>query len=371
MLSKINKKVKIFMTINKKIKVGVIFGGRSGEHEVSIVSASSVMKALKKKGYGVVPIGITKNGLWLTKNPIDALKYGDVVEKGTRLLPEELIKKCDVFFPVLHGSFGEDGTVQGLLEMANVPYVGSGVLGSALSMDKVVQKQVCQQAGIPIVKYEWFYDEDFVKDKNKVIKRIEKNLSYPVFVKPANLGSSVGISKCKDKNSLIKGIKEAMRFDHKVIVEEGAKNFYEIEVAVLGNKKPEASVLGEIIPSNDFYDYNAKYVDGKSEEIIGSSLDKKTIKKVQEIAIESFKVLNVLGFARIDFFVLRSSKKVYLNEVNTIPGFTSISMFPKLWEASGVSYEKLVDKLIKLALENYKEKNELSTSYDPKEDWYK
>lgn len=353
-----------------KIKVGIIFGGRSGEHEVSLVSAASVIKALDKKKYQVLQIGITKTGRFITQNPLAALKSGKVTKKGSRLLPESVLNKCEVIFPVLHGSYGEDGTVQGLFEMANVAYVGGGVLASSVSMDKVVQKQLCQEAGLPNVNYVWFLTKDWQKNKKDILGKIKNKLKYPIFTKPANLGSSVGIGKCHNLKELIKGIKKAAKYDRKVIVEQGIENIYEIEVSVLGNDQPKASVPGEIIPSNEFYDYDAKYVDGKSQAVIPAKLPPKVIKEIQAVAVAAFKAVNLSGMARIDFLVKKGSYKVYLNEINTIPGFTSISMYPKLWEATGLPYPKLLDRLIELALERHQEKNRLATSYKPKQDWY-
>ncbi|MCH8326364.1 MAG: D-alanine--D-alanine ligase [Bacteroidetes bacterium] len=359
------------MSKKKKLKIGVIFGGRSGEHEVSIVSAQSVIKTLDKKKYEVIPIGITKDGLGVAKNPVQALKSGKKI-KGTRLMPEDLLKRLDVIFPVLHGPYGEDGTIQGMLELANLPYVGAGVLGSALAMDKVIQKQLCNAAGLQSVPFDWFLAKDWKKNQNAILNRLGKTLKYPMFVKPANMGSSVGISKAENKKELIKGINDAIQYDRKILIEQGIENIYEIEIAVLGNDDPEASVLGEIIPSGEFYDYDAKYVDGKTKEIANTkALPKNVVKKIQHMAIEAFKAVNLSGMARIDFIVTKKGHKIYLNEINTIPGFTSISMFPKLWQASGLSYSQLIDKLIELAIERHKEKNQLSTEFKPKEDWYK
>lgn len=385
-MSRMNKK--------RKLKVGVIFGGRSGEHEVSIVSAQSVMKALDKKKYEVIPIGITKQGKWIAgPQAVNVLKQGSkklpfksvmtadpteqnisqVKEKG--LSPakgQQATKQIDVIFPVLHGTYGEDGTIQGLFELANLPYVGAGVLGSAMAMDKVVQKQLCNSVGLESVPYEWFVSKDWKKDKNKILNRIGKILKYPMFIKPANMGSSVGISKAHNKKELIAGINDAIQYDKKILIEQGIENIHEIEIAVLGNDNPKASVPGEIIPSNEFYDYDAKYVDGKTQEIANTKVIPKTVvKKIQQMAIEAFKIVNISGMARIDFIVTKKGHKIFLNEVNTIPGFTSISMFPKLWQVSGLSYEKLIDKLIDLAIERHKEKNQLSTEFKPKKDWYK
>lgn len=359
------------MSKSKKIKVGVIFGGRSGEHEVSIVSGQSVMKALNKKKYQVIPIGITKDGLWITKEPVKALKLGQIKEKGTRLFPEDVLKRCDVAFPVLHGSYGEDGTVQGLFEMANIAYVGANVLGSAVAMDKVVQKQLTDHAGLPSTKYDWFLAKDWKRNQKRILQRLNRGLKYPMFTKPANLGSSVGIGKCHNQKELIKGINEAAKYDSKIIIEQGIEGIFEIEVSVLGNDNPKASIPGEIIANNEFYDYDAKYVDGKSQAVIPAKLPQKVIKEIRKIAVAAFKVLNLSGMARVDFLIKKGSHKIYLNEANTIPGFTSISMYSQLWAASGLSYPKLLDKLIELAIERHQEKNSLATSYQPKEDWHK
>ena len=380
--------------ISKKIRVGVIFGGRSGEHEVSIVSAISVMKSLNKKKYQVVPIGITKEGRWISGNqavhflkegikqlPFKSIFTPDPTEKSllniqsNNLKPNSNLKltmtEIDVVFPLVHGTYGEDGKLQGLLEMANIAYVGSEVLGSALAMDKVVQKQLTDVAGLPSVKYDWFLKKEWKKNQIKIINRLENNLGYSMFTKPANLGSSVGVGKCHNRKELVAGINIALKYDRKIIVEEGIEDVKEIEVSVLGNDLPRASVPGEIISSNEFYDYDAKYVDGKSQAIIPARLPKKTIKDIMEIAEKAFGVLNLSGMARVDFLVRKKNYQVYLNEVNTIPGFTSISMYPKLWEASGLSYQKLLDKLVELALKRHQEKNSLATSYQPKQTWYK
>lgn len=372
--------------MKRKLRIGVIFGGRSGEHEVSLVSASSVIKALDKNKYQILPIGITKEGRWLTSgNPLKTLKAKrskelksdaviapDATKKS--LVPlktsgkKSTLTKLDVVFPILHGPYGEDGTVQGLLELANLPYVGADVLGSAVAMDKVIQKQVCQQVGIPTVKYIYFKKPFFKKNKSKILNNIKK-LGYPVFVKPANLGSSLGITKVKYAQEIELAIKYATQFDNKIIVEKAVINPKEIEVAVLGNDHPKASVPGEIISSNEFYDYNAKYVDGQSQTVIPAKLPKSVIAKIQKIAIEAFKAVNCSGMARVDFLVT-SRNKIYLTEINTIPGFTSISMYPKLWKASGLPYHKLLDKLINLAMEKYSGKLSLLTSYRPKSKWY-
>ncbi|MDX9892977.1 MAG: D-alanine--D-alanine ligase family protein [Patescibacteria group bacterium] len=378
--------------ISRKIKVGVIFGGRSGEHEVSIVSAQSVMKELAKKGYDIMPIGITKEGKWVAgaeavrflkdgikRLPFKSVLLPDPTQKGLVKIGERGIVnvksnqpgRLDVIFPLIHGSYGEDGKLQGLLEMADLPYVGAGVLGSALGMDKVVQKQLTDRAGIRSVEYDWVMNKDWQKNREQTLKRLMKKLRYPIFTKPANSGSSVGINKCHNQRELINGINEALKYDHKVIIEQGIEDIREIEVAVLGNDDPKASVPGEIVASNEFYDYDAKYIDGKSQAIIPAKLPKSVVAKIQRLAVSAFRALNLSGMARVDFMVRKKDGRVYLNEVNTIPGFTSISMYPKLWEASGLNYTDLLDQLIKLAMAKHQEKNELLTSYQPKDDWYK
>jgi D-alanine-D-alanine ligase len=272
---------------------------------------------------------------------------------------------------VLHGTYGEDGAIQGLFELADIPFVGAGVLGSALGMDKVVQKQLLRQAHIPVVPDVSFLKQEFEKNSKKLIGLIEKRLRYPCFVKPANLGSSVGISKAHNRRELTEAIQLAGEYDVKILVEKGIERAREIECSVLGNDDPIASIPGEIIPSNEFYDYDAKYVDGKSTAVIPARLPKSVVKKVQRYSVESFRVLNCSGMARIDFLVKRGTNTVYLNELNTIPGFTSISMYPKLWQASGVSYGELLDRLIQLALERHQVRAKMKTTYLPKSDWYK
>ncbi len=365
----------INMPKSKKITVGVVFGGRSFEHEVSLVSASSIIKALDRNKYKVIPIGVTKTGRWIIKNPLAVLKSGKIKDPGSALMPESILKKCDVIFPILHGIYGEDGTLQGMLEMANIAYVGAGVLGSAVGMDKIIQKRLFSQAGLFTPKFEPFsvYSNGGAKTawRLNIIKQVEEKLKYPVFCKPANSGSSVGISKCHNRQELIFGIDAAFKYDRQILVEQGIENIYEIEVSVLGNNKPVASLPGEIKASNEFYDYDAKYVDGKSQAIIPARLPLPIIKKIQTTALAAFKTLNLAGLARVDFFVKKGTYQIYLSEVNTIPGFTSISMYPKLWAASGLPYVKLLDRLINLALDRQRQKNQLITSFTPKKDWYK
>jgi D-alanine-D-alanine ligase len=373
--------------MSAKLRIGVIFGGRSGEHEVSLVSASSVISALDKEKYEVVPIGITQSGRWVSSDrALQLLKSKDGIDaEPERFLAPEPNRKAlvsangsiepnlrlDVIFPVVHGTFGEDGTLQGLLELANIPYVGAGVLASAVGMDKIVQKQLFAHAGLPIVRFVWFLSSECRSRMKQVVGTIEKKLKYPMFAKPANTGSSVGIAKAHNRKELIAGIEDAMQYDRKVIIEQGVKNAREIECSVLGNDNPLASVPGEIVPSNEFYDYDAKYVDGKSTAIIPADLPKGAAKEVRRIALRAFSVLDVAGMARVDFFVTKKKCRIYLNEVNTIPGFTSISMYPKLWEASGIPYAELLDRLIALAIEGHREKSTLKTIYHPDKDWYK
>ncbi|MGB2868488.1 MAG: D-alanine--D-alanine ligase family protein [Bacteroidota bacterium] len=372
-----------------KLRVGVIFGGRSAEHEVSLVSATSVINALDREKYEIVPIGITHEGRWLSSD--DALKllkeHGSVESRPEHLIvpdprKQSLVelnatatasptKNLDVIFPLIHGTCGEDGTIQGLFELADIPYVGAGVLGSAVGMDKVVQKDLLRQAKIPVTPSLWFLFDRFDQEQKKIVGEIEKKLRYPVFVKPSNSGSSVGISKAHDRKELLAAIRLAGEYDRKILVEKGVQNARETECSVLGNDDPVASIPGEIISSNEFYDYDAKYVDGKSTSVIPAKLPKAVIKKVQHIAVQAFKVLECAGMARVDFLVTRAFNKVFLNELNTLPGFTSISMYPKLWAASGLPYPQLLDKLITLALERHKAKKRLKTEYRPKEDWYK
>jgi D-alanine-D-alanine ligase len=389
----------------KKIRVGILFGGRSGEHEISLLSAASVFKAIDKNKYEVVPIGITKEGRWVTAADAERLLYGKseegkhlragdpeatpgaaVLAKGEAVVvpPEPhrhgaltpfetdasshaLTRRAadraidvDVIFPVLHGTFGEDGTIQGLLELADLAYVGAGVLGSAAGMDKDIMKALFRAAGLPIVKHVTLLRSEWEANPKIIQKLIESKLKYPVFVKPANLGSSVGISKAHDRKELGPAIEEAAKFDRKIVIEQGVggrkEKAREIECSVLGNDKPEASLPGEIVPSTEFYDYNAKYLDEGSQLIIPAKLSKSETKEVQRLAIGAFKAVDCSGLARVDFLMEPKSRKIYLNEINTMPGFTAISMYPKLWAASGVSYSDLIGRLIQLGLERHEEK---------------
>ncbi len=366
------------MTEHKKIRVGVIFGGRSGEHEVSLVSAASVMRALDPAKYEAVPIGIAKDGRWLAGSTAQKM-LPEVLRTGQRvMLPADpgsaaLVPldgegrsaslRVDVVFPVLHGTFGEDGTVQGLLELAGLPYVGSGVLGSAAGMDKDVAKRLFREAGLPVGDFVAVLRSDWEREPKSVLQMLRKKFRFPVFVKPAALGSSVGMSKAHDPKELAKAMDLAAEFAMKILVEKFI-NGREIELAVLGNDKPEASVPGEIIPHREFYDYTAKYLEEGTQLIIPAKLARAQIKKLQEYAVRAFRCLECRGMARVDFFLERRSGKIFINEVNTIPGFTSISMYPKLWEASGIPYRDLIDRLIQLALEEHREKQRTKYSIE-------
>jgi D-alanine-D-alanine ligase len=359
--------------VSRKIRVGVLFGGRSGEHEVSLTSAASILQALDREKYEVVPIGITREGRWLvgsaaTRLLPEVLELGEPVvpsvdPAGPRLIPLKPEHACDaakdssldVIFPVLHGTFGEDGTVQGLLELADVPYVGAGVLGSAVGMDKDVMKRLFRDAGLPVVKWITVLRNEVEERPAAVARHVGRELRYPVFVKPANLGSSVGISKVRRAAELKPALELAAQYDRKILIERAVKA-REIECAVLGNDDPRASVPGEIVPVNEFYDYEAKYVKEGSELIIPARLPKRKAHEVQELSISAFRAVECAGMARVDFLLDRKTGKVFVNEVNTIPGFTPISMYPKLWEASGLAYPRLLDRLIELALERQREK---------------
>jgi D-alanine-D-alanine ligase len=403
--------------MKKKLRVGILFGGRSGEHEVSLLSAASVFKAIDRTRYEVVPIGITKQGRWVVSGDAERLLAGDFPDTGTlragdpqhtapaallakgegvivppmpaagggrggslvpferevsSISPAHDVLQLDVVFPVLHGTFGEDGTMQGLFELAGLAYVGSGVLGSATGMDKEVMKRLFLAAGLPITKHVTFLRREWEKSPKKIIARLEAELKYPLFVKPANLGSSVGINKAHDRKELGPAVEVAAGFDRKIVVEQavgGRGNrakmgkARELEVAVLGNDEPTASVVGEIVPGKEFYDYEAKYLSEGSQAIIPAKLTKQQSKQVQAMALDAFRACDCAGLARVDFLLeAGDSGRLYLNEINTMPGFTSISMYPKLWEASGVKYRDLISRLIELALERKMEQEQISYS---------
>ena len=352
----------------KLLRVGVLFGGRSGEHEVSLASAASVIRGLDPDKYEAVPIGITKDGHWLVGEGA-AKMLPEVLKGGRRVMltadPTEAAlmpldrgagaQRLDVVFPVLHGTFGEDGTIQGMLDLAGLPYVGAGVLGSAIGMDKDVAKRLCQTAGIPVVPWVTVHRWRWEKEPDAVKAEIEQEFPYPVFVKPATLGSSVGMSKVHNAEELGPALNLACEFGMKILV-ENAMVAREIEVSVLGNHGPKASIPGEIVPHREFYDYTAKYLEEGTQLMIPAELKPAQVHKVQSMAVKAFRVLELAGMARVDFFLEKKGNKLFLNEVNTIPGFTSISMYPKLWEASGIPFRELVDKLIELAFEMHSER---------------
>lgn len=360
---------------DRKYRVGVLFGGRSSEHEVSLASAANVMEALRAAGHEVAPIGITPQGRWLPEP--DALarlatkaageRNGAAVESAWGLLPQgdshQALPQIDVIFPVLHGPYGEDGTVQGMLEMANLPYVGSGVLASACGMDKDVARRLFAAAGLPQVAYMTLLRRAWQAEPETTLDAVEDALPYPLFVKPANMGSSVGISKVHDRRQLAGALDLAARFDRKLLVEAAVPHARELEVSVLGNDAPIASVPGEIVPGNEFYDYNAKYIDDNSDLLIPAPLDADTVRQLQAYAVQAFVALDCAGLARVDFLMDGASGALFLNEINTMPGFTRISMYPKLWEASGIAYPELVDRLVRLALERYADRQENSTAH--------
>jgi D-alanine-D-alanine ligase len=386
----------------KKLRVGVIYGGRSGEHEVSLASAASIIRHLDRTRYEPVPIRIEKDGRWTLADKVPtAISAADVIQHaraeaarplrpgreayliahpgdetvmtierrdGTTSLVDQGTSAVvtglglDVIFPVLHGPYGEDGTVQGLLELANVPYVGAGVLGSAVGMDKAVMKTLFAARGLPIVRHLVVLRREWERAPGDFTARVVEGLKYPVFVKPANLGSSVGISKAKSDDELDRAIAVALEFDRKAVIEAGVPNAREIECAVLGNDDPQASIAGEIIPSREFYDYEAKYLDEGSRQLIPAPLSDFQMAEFRRLAIEAFRAVDAAGMARVDFLLDDQTAQIFVNEVNTIPGFTTISMYPKLWEASGLAYPDLVDRLINLALERHAEKQRLRTS---------
>ena len=353
-----------------KKRVGIIYGGRSGEHEVSITSAASIFKHIDRTKYEPVPIRIEKNGTWSypdrepsASNVADAIQQSRAANNGSSAATDPALASLalDVIFPVLHGPYGEDGTVQGLFEVANIAYVGNGVLASAAGMDKAVMKVLFEGRGLAVGEWEAFIRADWQRDRTAILKRLER-LGMPLFVKPANLGSSVGISKVKTQGELIPAIELALEFDRKVVVEAAVPRAREIECAVLGNDDPKTSVPGEIIPSREFYDYEAKYLDEGSKTVIPAQLSPQAVTEIQRLSVEAFRAVDGSGLARVDFLVDGNTGAVYLNEINTMPGFTNISMYSKMWEASGISYPGLVDQLIQLALQRHAEKQKLKIS---------
>ncbi|MGL5641018.1 MAG: D-alanine--D-alanine ligase [Paraclostridium sp.] len=351
----------------EKLTIALIFGGKSGEHDVSRISASSIFRHINKEKYDIHTIGITKEGNWLyykgSEENIVNGKWEQLADSDVKinLIPngnstvglefkDGSFKKIDVIFPVLHGPYGEDGKIQGLFEISNLPYVGCGVLSSSVGMDKLICKKIFSQIGLPQVKYTNTNKWDFALNEEKELDKIEYELKYPIFVKPANMGSSVGISKVTNRAELLNGIKEALKYDRRIVLEQGI-NAREIEVAVLGNDDVKASIAGEIIPAKDFYDYEDKYINGVSRLEIPAKLDEKSMEKIRKMAIDAFKGIDGSGLSRVDFFIDKQTNDIYINEINTLPGFTNISMYPKLWDATGIQYTGLIDKLIQLAIE--------------------
>lgn len=360
-----------------KIRVGVIFGGRSGEHEVSLASARSVMRVLDRAKYEIVPIGITPQGRWLTQgDPLARLTNGRLSAEtsggagargGRELVPGATgngFPQLDVIFPVLHGPYGEDGVIQGLFELADVPYVGCGVLASSLGMDKIASKQIFLAHGLPVTPFRATKRSAWEAAPDAVVADVEAHLRYPVFVKPANLGSSIGISRARDRAELRAALDDAARYDRRLLVEQAVAQAREIECSVLGNGDPMVSVPGEIVPSNAFYDYAAKYLDGRSELRIPAPIPPETAALARQMALQAFQAVDGAGLARVDFLLEGTTGKLYLSEINTMPGFTSISMYPRLWEASGIPYAELCDRLIELALTRYADTRRSLTSYN-------
>jgi D-alanine-D-alanine ligase len=374
--------------MSKKIRVGIIFGGRSGEHEVSIASAMSVYNALDKSRYEVTLIGIDKEGRWLLPDPKPLLQHADnpmavklskisgsyglvPFPSENQIVPLEAggakAPGLDVILPIMHGTYGEDGTIQGMLEIAQIPYVGAGVLGSALGMDKEVAAKLFNAAGIPTVPQVCIRKSEYMTQRSNVEERLLKQFALPFFIKPANAGSSVGVHKVKTKEGLRAALEDAFSFDLKVLVQK-AVDARELEVSVLGNDNPKASIVGEIVPLHEFYSYEAKYIDenGAELKIPAENLSDEIREKCREMAIRAFQALDCRGMARVDFFLDRKTGELFLNEINTIPGFTKISMYPKLWNASGLSYSDLLDELIRLAMEYFDQRKSLRTTYDVK-----
>jgi len=367
----------------RKLKVGILFGGKSGEHEVSFCSASSIIEAMDREKYEILPIGITKSGCWLSpRESYLALQTGKiegksriacksgsdekqmiVISKGNN--EYSFVDKLDVIFPVLHGPYGEDGTVQGLLELINIPYVGSGVAASSVAMDKDLMKKIFQQNALPQTKWITIKRKRWILEKKKVLNEINNQLIYPIFIKPTNLGSSVGVSKVQQSQELEHAINVATSYDRKIIIEEGVENAIEVECSVLGNDEPNISIVGEIQPAGEYYDYNSKYIDKNTKLIVPAGIPDGIAKEVQRLSKIAYLAIDAAGLSRVDFFVEKNNHtyKVYLNEINTIPGFTRTSVYPKLWEKSGIGFSELIDRLIELSLERFKDKMSNKTDY--------
>ncbi|MCC6147247.1 MAG: D-alanine--D-alanine ligase [Anaerolineaceae bacterium] len=371
------------MSLDRKIRVGVLFGGRSSEHEVSLMSTRSVINALSPEKYEIIPIGITHKGVWLSgEDALEAFEFSNtknltevslipgslsrmlykVTQAQAGNIQLEALSQLDVVFPVLHGTFGEDGTIQGLLEMSGIPYVGAGVLASSVCMDKALFKEVMRANNLPVLPSLTITTDQITKDKEATLDRIEAFLNYPIFIKPANGGSSVGTSKCRSRSDLLEGLLEALQYDRRVLVEKGL-SAREIEVSVLGNTNPRASLPGEIIPAAEFYSYEAKYHDENTQLVIPAHLPEEVVAKIQALAVKAYIAVDCAGMARVDFLIDRASNELYISETNTIPGFTKISMYPKLWAVSGLPYPALLDSLIELALERKEEIDRLQRLY--------
>ncbi len=371
--------------MSKRLRVGILFGGRSGEHQVSLMSAASVWKAIDRERFEPVPIGITLEGRWLVPESFEeAVSTPALGENGHRvlLMPEPgfsslrpledsggvsewISSRLDVVFPVLHGPLGEDGTVQGLFELADVPYVGAGVAASAVGMDKVLMKRLFEARDLPICRFLAFRRSRWEREPDRVRGRCRDELGFPCFVKPANLGSSVGISKVNGPGGLDAAIDLACRYDRKFMVEKAVRG-RELEVSVLGNENPRASVPGEVRPKREFYDYRAKYSEGESELIVPAELSRETSGRLRQLAVEAFRAIDAEGLARVDFFMAESGE-ILVNEINTMPGFTHVSMYPRLWEKTGLGYSELLTRLIELGLERHRERARNQTTYDPEE----
>ena len=354
----------------EKKRIGIIFGGKSGEHEVSLLSAASVIRAIDKEKYDLFYIGITRKGEWLGVPQVfgrdsegdhditpDIIENGSWEKVGEEINPGDLGKFIDFALPIIHGPYCEDGKIQGLFETLNIPYGGCGVLASAVAMDKAVSKELFEKAGLPVCRYELVTRRDLADDEEESLGRIEKKIGYPCFVKPANMGSSVGISKAANREQLKEAIKLALKYDKRIVVEEFI-DCRELETAVVGNEDPEAAAVGEILPSAEFYDYNAKYCDsGASKLCIPADISEETAAEIRKMALRAYSVIDGEGFARVDFFIDKKTDRIYLNEINTIPGFTKFSMFPLLWEAAGVKYGEIIERIIELGYEKYNSEN--------------
>ncbi len=339
---------------SSKTTVGILFGGQSGEHDVSLMSVQSVLAAIDHERYDIVLMGIDKNGRWLFDHPLERLLAGESAPANAPRWPDHAhLAGVDIIFPVLHGPFGEDGVVQGFFELAGIPYVGNGVLASALAMNKAVAKRLFSAYGLTQTPWQSLTRTQLLKAPEYVIARLEGMLAYPMFTKPANLGSSVGIRKANDRRELLSGLREAADYDIIIVVEQAVSHVREIEVSVMGNENPQASLPGEIIPSNEFYDYEAKYLSGSSEERIPAPISDQLTFQAQKMAIMAFRAIQGSGLARVDFLLNDATGTLFLNEINTMPGFTNISMFPKLWEASGIPYTELIHRLIQLGFERH------------------